>query len=173
MGCLDYTFLFLVITCSMKDTALFYEAIRSGNHKQLEAFLNVNPELANSRDSRGFTPLIFATYFDNEIATKILIDHNAEIDTQDGTGNTALIGVSFKGNEKLAKLLIDNGANINAINSMGTTALIFATMYNKEQIVKLLLDHNADRSIKDNEGRTAYDHALEKGFKNLLNLLKL
>ena len=55
---------------------------------------------------------------------------------------------------------------------MGTTPLIFATMYNKEYIIKLLLNRDADKTIKDNQGKTAYAHALEKGFNNLLKLLK-
>ena len=156
----------------MTDIESFFEAIRTGDYKQLVTQINSNPQFVNTKDSRGFTPLIFATYFDNEMASRLLIDHNAEIDARDGTGNSALIGVSFKGNEKLATLLIENGAHINAKNKMGTTPLIFASMYNKEALIKLLLIRGADISLKDCEGKSAYDHALEKKFNNLLQLLK-
>ena len=42
-----------------------FERIKTGNTTQLEALLVANPELVNAKDARGFTPLIFATYFDN------------------------------------------------------------------------------------------------------------
>ena len=156
----------------MNEIELFFNTIKSGNLDNTKAQLKRNPDLVNVKDSRGFTPLIFATYFDKEDIAKSLIEHNAPIDAKDKSGNTALIGVCFKGYEKLAKRLIDNGSNINAQNNMGTTPLIFATMYNKESIIKLLLDKDANKAIKDNNGKTAYMHALEKGFNNLFALLK-
>ena len=156
----------------MTTIELFFEAIQSRHQNKLESYIEENPKLVNTKDARGFTPLIFAAYFDNEDATKLLLENKAEIDAKDNTGNTALIGVCFKGNYHLAKLLIENGANINAINQLGTTPLIFATMYNRESVIKLLLEKGADTTIKDNDGKSAYQHALEKGFNNLLSLLE-
>lgn len=156
----------------MTEIDSLFESIRTRDQDQLKTLINKNPKLVNAKHSQGFTPLIFASYFDNFDASKFLIANKSEIDAKDNTGNTALIGVCFKGNEKLATLLIDKGSDINAKNNMGTTPLIFATMYNKEYIIKLLLNRDADKTIKDNQGKTAYTHALEKGFNNLLKLLK-
>lgn len=156
----------------MDNKTHFFEAIRMGNLEELVALATTYPKLVNSKDSRGFTPLIFATYFDNKAATKMLLDHNVDIDAQDGTGNTALIGVSFKGNVELAELLLTHGANVNAKNNLGTTPLIFASMYNQEAVIKLLLKNGADKLEQDQEGKTAFDHAKEKGFDNLMGLLQ-
>lgn len=156
----------------MNATELFFNTIQLGKHENIKLQLNTNPQLVNSKDARGFTPLIFATYFGQDDIAKLLIEHNADIDAKDASGNTALIGVSFKGNVILVSTLLEYGANINAVNNMGTTALIFATIYNKEPVVKLLVDKGADTSIKDKQGLTAYDHAIDKGFVNLLECLK-
>lgn len=156
----------------MNETELFFHTIQSGNLENIEAQLQRNPDLVHVKDARGFTPLIFATYFDKEAIAESLVAHNAPVDAKDASGNTALIGVCFKGNLTLAELLIKNGANVNAINNNGTSPLIFAAMYNQEGIVKFLLDKHADKELKDHAGKTAYDHALEKDFRNIAEMLK-
>ena len=156
----------------MNETELFFTTIKSGNLNNTKAQLKRNPDLVNAKDSRGFTPLIFATYFDKEDIAKSLIEHNAPIDAKDKSGNTALIGVCFKGNDSLASYLIEHGADINAINTNGTTPLIFSAMYNKVNNVKLLLENHADVSLKDNEGKTALDYAHQKGFSEIVSMLK-
>ncbi|GAA4809563.1 ankyrin repeat domain-containing protein [Litoribaculum gwangyangense] len=158
-------------TTKMNETELFFNTIQSGNTANLELQLKRNPNLVNAKDGRGFTPLIFATYFDKEAMAKLLIEHQAPLDAQDASGNTALIGVCFKGNVPLASFLIEKGANINAVNNQGATAIIFSSMYNKLDSVQLLLKHNADKTIKDNNGKTALDYAKEKDFDAIVSLL--
>lgn len=163
------TFLFLY---TMNATELFFDTIRKGFNDRLEAQIVNNPEIVSTKDTRGFTPLIFATYFDNKEASEILLKHKAEVDAKDASGNTALIGVSFKGNLHITEILLNHSADINATNNTGVTALIFATMYNQQAVVQLLLKHSADKSSKDDSGKTALDYANEKGFKELEELLK-
>lgn len=155
----------------MTEQELFFRTLQSGNLDNLNAQLERNPDLANITDSRGFTPLIFATYFNNAAATEMLLQHGAKVDAQDASGNTALLGVCFKGNTELAALLLKHKANINAQNKMGTTPLIFAVSYDQKAIVELLLANGADKTIKDHSGKTALEHAEEKGLTHLSELL--
>ncbi|RZN80639.1 MAG: ankyrin repeat domain-containing protein [Winogradskyella sp.] len=156
----------------MNATELFFDTIRKGLNDRLELQIGNNPEVVNTKDSRGFTPLIFATYFGNETAAKILLDNGVHIDAKDASGNTALLGVSFKGNIVLAETLIKHGADINAGNNTDTTPLIFAAMYNQKDMVDYLLSKGADKFLKDQSGKTALDHAMEKQFNEVANLLK-
>ena len=133
----------------MNETELFFQTIQSGNLDNVTVQLKRNPNLVNIKDTRGFTPLIFATYFDKEAIAKCLIEHQAPIDSKDASGNTALIGVCFKGNINLASYLIENGAHINAVNNNGATPLIFSAMFNKIESVKLLIEKKADLNVKD------------------------
>ncbi len=64
----------------MKETELVFEAIRKGNQNQLKRLFVDMPELVNIRDSRGFTPLIFASYFDNVEASQLLLAFQADVD---------------------------------------------------------------------------------------------
>ena len=153
----------------MNETELFFKAIQQGNADHVKAQLERNPELVNAKDARGFTPLIFASYFDKEDLVKVLIEGKAPVDGTDALGNTALIGVSFKGNTDLASYLIAHGANINAKNNNGVTPLIFASMYNQSKMVELLLKYGADVSLIDKDGKMALDYAEEKVLKVLLN----
>lgn len=44
----------------------FFNAIQSMNINMIETLLRKFPNLANSKDKRGFSPLVFATYFDKK-----------------------------------------------------------------------------------------------------------
>ncbi|MDB4404820.1 ankyrin repeat domain-containing protein [bacterium] len=155
----------------MTTTELFFNAIREKNFDILTSFIDNDPDIVNSRDSRGFTPLIFATYFDNIKVAELLLSKQAEVNATDYSGNTALIGVCFKGNIEIALLLIKNGANIEAKNNTKSTPLMFASTYNNQSIIELLLQYGAKKDCKDLHGKTAHDHALQKEFDHLLKLL--
>ena len=66
-----------------------FDCIKNRKTEVLKTLLSGNPKLTEAKDQRGFTPLILATYFDNEAATKILVEHNAPINAKDASGNTA------------------------------------------------------------------------------------
>ncbi|WP_165732924.1 ankyrin repeat domain-containing protein [Polaribacter sp. 20A6] len=150
----------------------FFDAIQSVNINVIETLLKRFPKLANAQDKRGFTPLVFATYFDKIEIAETLIKHNANVNHKDAKGNTALLGVAFKGNVDIAKLLLKNNANINAQNNLGYTPLIFATMYNQPKMVAFLLEQNADLSLKDKENKSALDSAKTKDFTEIISLLE-
>ena len=150
----------------------FFGAIQSVNINLIETLLKRFPKLANAQDKRGFTPLVFATYFDKKEIAETLINHKANVNHRDTKGNTALLGVAFKGNIAIAELLLKNNANINAQNNLGYTPLIFATIYNQPKMVTFLLEQNADLSLKDKENKSALDYAQAKDFKEITNLIK-
>lgn len=112
--------------------------IRSGQAGPLSDLLKKNPDLVNTRDERGFTPLVLATYLGQKEIAELLIDHGAEINAQDALGNTALMGVCFKGSHELAEMLISKGADIHLTNHEGVDALSFAKNHNQEKIIQLL-----------------------------------
>ena len=75
----------------MEDTGItFFNEIRNGDLTKVEALIAMTPELINSRDDRGSTPLILATYYDHAHITDLLLEKGAEIDAKDASGNTAL-----------------------------------------------------------------------------------
>lgn len=101
-------FLFYI---AMTENELFFATIQSGNEDNIKAQLTRNPDLVNIKDQRGFTPLIFATYFNKENIAEILLEHYVDVNGKDASGNTALIGVSFKGNTAIAEKLLQHNAD--------------------------------------------------------------
>ena len=157
----------------MKDkTATFFNELRIGNTETVKELVAELPELINSVDQRGSTPLILATYYDQRDLANFLLDQGAEIDAKDASGNTALMGTSFKGFVQIAKDLISRGANVNVRNAMGATCLIYTATFNREELARLLLEYGADRTVKDARGNTALDHAKLQGFSILITLLE-
>ncbi|KKN17623.1 hypothetical protein LCGC14_0964020 [marine sediment metagenome] len=117
---------------------VFFDEIRNGSFKEVKAMLAKNPVLLDSKDARGSTPLIIATYYDEPEITDLFLQQGAKVDTKDSSGNTALMGVCFKGYTDIAEKLIKNGADINASNAMGATCLIYAVLLGcNKKLIKL------------------------------------
>ncbi len=77
---------------------LFY-AIRSEDLSSVKEILKKDKSLLNTKDQRGSTPLLLATYYGYEELTDYLLGLQPYLNEKDGSGNTALMGVCFKGHE--------------------------------------------------------------------------
>ncbi|GBQ05348.1 ankyrin repeat domain-containing protein [Saccharibacter floricola] len=143
-------------------TALFIDAARSGECSLLKQFLDAGMPI-NCTDSRGYTPLIVATYNEQIEAARLLLEHGADPNEIDEKGATALSGVAFKGFEDIATLLIDKGAVVDKPNHAGRTPLMFAVMFGRENMARLLLRHGANPELRDAEGMSAREMATHQG----------
>ncbi len=116
----------------------------------------------NTRDDKGYTPLIIACYNRQAAAAAWLLEAGADVDAQDNGGNTALMGAAFKGYPEIAALLIGQGANLDLQHGNGGTALMFAAMFGRNDVLQLLLNHGADKYIADSRGLLAIDLAQQQ-----------
>ncbi|MCF6402882.1 ankyrin repeat domain-containing protein [Chitinophaga filiformis] len=135
-----------------------FEAARTNNVTALNDLLKEGQ--INKKDTRGSTPLILATYYNNTAAVSALLKAGADTEIQDGMGNTALMGVCFKGYTQVAQLLLENGASVHTENGNGATALTFAATFGHNDIITLLLHHGASPLKKDRFGKNPIDYAL-------------
>ena len=112
----------------------------------------------------------------NEALTH-LINAGARPNIYNYYGGTALIPAAEKGYVDTAKLLLEKSKiDVNHVNNLGWTALMEAVILadggiNHQQIVRLLLAHGADPNITDNEGVTVLDHARNRGFTSIVEIL--
>jgi len=168
-----YNDIFFIHLISMQENInTFFNEIRTGNIEAVKELVTEFPDLVNSVDQRGSTPLILATYYDQREMANFLLNQGAKIDAKDASGNTALMGTSFKGLVQLAVVLISRGANVNVRNALGATCLIYTATFNRKELAELLLEHGADTTVKDAGGNTALDHAQMQGFSDLITLLE-
>lgn len=142
---------------------LMSDAARAGRDDMIPALLQAGVNI-DGQDSKGYTPLIIATYNGRESVTALLLAQGADPNGIDGTkGNTALMGVAFKGYVSIAALLLDSGADVNKVNAVGQTALMMASLFNQTVIIDMLLAAGACSETRDDAGNSAQSVAASQG----------
>jgi len=143
---------------------------RKGTIDQIEVLYKETPEIINTPNERGFSPLILACYSGNEsVATYLIEKTNIDYVSSEGT---ALMAAVVKGNVRLVNALLEKKANPNLTNKQGTTALIYAVQLKNIEIIRLLLKYTASKSMVDQDGKTAFEYAVFAGDETIINLLK-
>lgn len=170
MKCFLPLIFFFQISIFAQEKLNIYDVARKGTVDQIEVLYKENPEIINTPNESGFSPLILACYSGNETVATFLID-KANIDFVSNEG-TALMAAVVKGNVKLVNLLLEKKANPNLTNKQGVTALIYAVQFKNAEMIRLLLEHNASKSQLDTDGKTAFEYAVFAGDETIINLLK-
>lgn len=93
-------------------------------------------------------------------------------------GGVALIPASERGHVEMVEVLLnETKVNVNHVNKLGWTALMEAVILSdgsaaQQEIIKILLKHGADPSITDNDGITPLQHAKDKGYLEIVDILE-
>jgi ankyrin repeat protein len=129
----------------------------------------------NSRDSYGWTPLLFAVENGHEAVVKLLLETGkVDVNLGDYLRQTPLWIAAWNGNEAVVKLLLETGViyvNIEDIG-YGQTPLWNAAESGHEAVVKLLLETGTvDADTRDNTGQTPLWIAAENGHEAVVKLL--
>ena len=90
---------------------------------------------------------------------------------------TALIAAAHLGHHEVVAILIAAGAPVDHINNLDWTALIEAVVLgdggeSHQKTVKALLDGRADPSIGDAHGVTPLQHAQQRDYREIVEMLK-
>ncbi|XP_076086810.1 E3 ubiquitin-protein ligase MIB1-like [Mytilus galloprovincialis] len=137
------------------DTAL-HDAIAKGHDRAVNILLshpNINITLVNKK---GFHPLLFAAFKENEFAVEKLLNKSQSLmKMAKSDGSSALHIAAINDHRQVASILILKGkANINLKDKQGLTPLHLACHEAYFDMVKLLIQNGADVNIKDNHGNT-------------------
>lgn len=84
----------------MGTQEILFQAIREYDLDLITKILKEDISLLNSKDNRGYNPLLLASYYGYEDIVDFILELDPMIDDKDTSGNTALMGVCFKGFEK-------------------------------------------------------------------------
>ena len=124
------------------------------------------------------SPFLYAGATGQTGLVKLFLEHGARFDVYNRYHGTALIPACERGHVETVRLLAyTTGFPVNHVNRLGWTALMEAVVLGDgsdkyRQIVQILKDAGADLSIPDNDGVTALQHAEEKGFSEIVKILK-
>ena len=110
------------------------------------------------------------------VSLAIKLGNKADLTTSIYDG-TALIAAAHLGHHEVVAELVAGSAPLDHINNLGWTALIEAVILgdggsDHVKTVQILTDAGADKSIADRDGVTPYQHALSRGYAEILSILE-
>jgi uncharacterized protein len=144
----------------------------------VKLFLEYGADINVASDKIDNTPIMIASVKGYKDIIQLLVEKsNPDMTILNGYGGTALIPACERGHVDVVRLLLEKtNVKVNHINKLGWTALLEAIILSnggksQQEIVRLLLAHGANKSIADKNGVTPLEHAKQKGFKELVDIL--
>ena len=138
------------------------EAAKTGSLSDVNQVINLQGNI-NATDSRGYTPLMWASIFGHGDVAIRLLECCADPDIANDINTTALMFAAKIGNRTIVQKMLEKLADVNATNTFGSTALAFAVQGGSEDIVSLLLHNGADPNIVDIDGNSVLMYAVKGG----------
>ncbi len=128
-----------------------------------EMFLKVGADV-DGHDSKGYTPLAFATNLGCTDLARFLIESGADVNAKDYRDYTVLHTAAGSYLYEICELLIAKGANVNAQDAEGLTPIARAAYAGGdgwEDIVRLFLRSGADYMIPLHNGNTVNEDKIK------------
>ena len=158
----DFAFRYWDIDKQIKDDAFaenFRKLLKSKQTDQILKFMQDNNISVDSPVIDGVTPLMYASFYDDEVTAKRLIDMGANARVKDNYKLSPLAYAIENNSTKTAKLLLDSGVKFDEVKAV--QYYIYPPFYNN--IEKLIIDGDDVKIIfEDNyqvntESKDAYD----------------
>ncbi|WP_434752363.1 ankyrin repeat domain-containing protein [Paenibacillus amylolyticus] len=148
-----------------------FQAAQDGDMATLQSLLDVHPELANTENKDGLTPLGYAAHYGQKESVHTLIQHGADVNSISHSlisfipCNTALhAALAGERSAEVIRLLLQYGASTNIADSDGQHALHTAAFHTDQTvIIDMLLEYGADPMAPNTSGETALDIAEQRG----------
>lgn len=144
----------------------------------VKLFLAYGADVNIASDKIDNTPIMIASVKGYTDIVQLLIEKSdPDMTILNGYGGTALIPACERGHVDVVRLLLEKtNVKVNHINKPGWTALLEAVVFSnggksQQEIIRLLLAHGANKNIADKKGMTPLEHAKQKGFKELVDIL--
>ena len=169
--------MFKILLCGIAYIAIFvstvfgndiFLAIDSADVAQVKSIIGQNPNLLNTKNSDGLTPLNLVSYRGNLDLVQILLNMGADVNIGDNENSQPIHNTAVMGHTDVVDLLLAYGVDIDVRDNNGMTALMFAISYRKNETAAFLLEKNADVKIANNNGLTALHYAALRGQLDLI-----
>ena len=133
-------------------------ASRTGKAEPLQLLLARGAAINVKENWRGQTALMWAAAERHSAATRLLLDHGADVGARSKGGLTALLFAVRAGDLESLRLLLDHKADVNDTATDGTSALTLAIINARFDVASMLLDSGANPNATDPRGSAL--HAL-------------
>jgi uncharacterized protein len=132
----------------------------------------------NLLDRQRYDAVTIAAVRDDADTLRTLLAHGADARlTTSPYDGTALIAAAHLGHHEVVQELIRAGAPLDHVNNLGWTALIEAVILGSGgrrhiETVRALVEAGADVAIADRNGVTPLQHARQRGYTPMVEILK-
>ena len=139
-------------------TSVLHSACEDGKADLVERLLSTNYKTrVNLLSTKGWTPLMHATYGGQAEVVRLLLDHDADVDALGKDGKSALHIASNEGNSQIVELLLKKVKKFSEYESERGSTILMEAIRNKSlseseviSQVKLFLDHGAEINASKN-----------------------
>jgi uncharacterized protein len=148
----------------------FLKSAEAGDRATVGLFLSSGADV-NTRDERGWTPLMISSFNGNEEIAQLLIQSGASVSIKDTAGYGPMHWAAFNGYANVVKLLIVKQADVNAQSQHGWTPLLQGATRGHLAACSALLAGGADVNLASNDGWTPLHKACANGHVEVVKLL--
>jgi uncharacterized protein len=131
-------------------------AVHIGDIDQLERNLSWGSDV-NKVGPEGLTPLHIAAQKGSLVMTKILVKHQANLESLDPQGHTPLLKALISRNPIVAEYLVDSGAKLDPDKALHVTAALGSA---DRDVISFLLKQGASLDNLDDKGNTPLHSAI-------------
>ena len=150
-----------------------FDAASVGRTARVAELLDRDGALVNAYSSDGFFPLGLAAFFGHPDTVQLLLARGADVaQVARNPMRVQALHSAVTGSFDSVRLLVEAGAPVNAKQHLGWTPLHEAVNRNDLEMTRYLLAHGADPRLQNDEGKSAIGLAADKGFGEVLKLLK-
>lgn len=149
----------------------FLSAVREGNLRAVQSFLEQDPSVLGTRDFEWNMALSVAVIANQPKIVNFLLENGANPnDPQDE--EPPLLHAALHGLDEIAELLIRHGADIHATGYRGKRpAIQMAASCGHPSVVELLISHGANVDAVDRDGSTPMIDAAANGHLEVVRVL--
>ena len=167
-----FSLVVLVCVFSVVRSQTIFDAVRTGKIEIVKLLIEKSPQMLDSRDGDGMTPLHHAARDGNAALINYLIEKGAKSEIQNNQGRTPLhLAATYDRNDAVAAL-VKRGAALETRDPYGRTAfLLCARERGGVATAKVLLDAGADFNARDKFDETALGLAAWRGKREFVDLL--
>lgn len=139
---------------------------------RIEKLLSEDPSIIDAPNSKGITPLLWASGEGKIKLVKLFIAAGADVNKATPDGFTPLLLAASLGHLSVVKALVNAGADIKTASASGHTALHYAAKKGYQKIAQALIDAGANINQPSlNDGTTPLIIATTKNKFKLVELL--
>ncbi|SFE72796.1 Ankyrin repeat-containing protein [Paenibacillus catalpae] len=157
-----------------------FQAAQSGDAAKVKEMISAHPQLANTENQDGLTPLGYAAHFGHAEVVREMLELGADVNAVSHSrvsfipSNTALhAAIAGERSLEVIKLLLAHGADTTILDSNGHTCLHSAAFHDDNlEMIQLLMEHGADVHSAADGGDTPLSLAIQQGNENVASLLR-